>query len=59
MNDSLKTGVFPDPLKLAEIRPIHKKEDPFDKHNYRSISILPLISKVFEKIMYSQVHSYI
>ena len=59
MNDSLKTGAFPDPLKLAEIRPIHKKEDPFDKYNYRSISILPLISKVFEKIMYSQVHSYI
>ena len=59
INDSLKTGALPDLLKLAEIAPIHKKEDPFDKDNYRSISILPLISKVFEKNIYSQVYSYI
>ena len=36
-----------------------KKEDPFDKDNYWSISILPLISKVFQKIMHIQVYSYI
>ena len=30
MNDSLKTGDFPDPLKMVEITLIHKKEDPFD-----------------------------
>ena len=59
INDSLKTGAFPDPLKLAERTLIHKKEDPFDKGNYRPISILPSISKVFEKIVYSQVYSYI
>ena len=41
INDSLKSGALPDP--------IHKKEDPFDKDNYWPISILPLISKVFEK----------
>ena len=55
--DSLKTGAFSDPLKLAEITPVHKKEDPFHKDNYQPISILPLISKVFEKIIYSQVYS--
>ena len=44
---------------MTEITPIHKKEDPFDKDNYRPIiSILPLVSKVFEKIIYSQVYSY-
>ena len=37
------------PLKLAEITPIHKKKDPLDQDNYRSMSILPLIAKVFEK----------
>ena len=46
-------------LKSAEITPIHKKEDTFDKDNYWSISILPLISKVFENILHSQVYSYI
>ena len=59
INNSLNIGAFPDLLKLAEITPIHKKEDPFDKDNYRPISILPLISKVFETIIYSQVYSYI
>ena len=58
MNDSLKTGAFPDPLKLAEITPIHKKVDPFNKDNW-PISILHLISWVFEKIICGQVYSYI
>ena len=55
----LKTGGFPDPLKLVEITPIHKKEDPFDKVDYRPISILSLTSKVLKNITYSQVYSYI
>ena len=33
INDSLKTGIFPDSLKFAEITSMHKKEDPFDKGN--------------------------
>ena len=53
INGSLKTGAFP------EMMPIHKKANPFDKDNYRLISILPLISKVFEKNIYSQGYSYI
>ena len=59
INNSLKTGTFPDPLKLAEIIPIHKREYPFDKDHYLPINILLLISKVFEKIIYSQVNSNI
>ena len=55
----LKTGGFPDSLKLAEITPIHEKEDPFDKVDYRPISILSLTSKVLKKVTYSQVYSYI
>ena len=55
----VKTGDFPDPLKFAEIPSIHKKDDPFGKDNYRPIRISPLISKVFEKIIYSQVYNYI
>ena len=58
INDSFKTGALTDPLKFAEITPIYKKGDPFNKGNYRPISILLLISKVFEKTKYSQVYSY-
>ena len=59
INNSLKTGDSPNPLKSAEITPIHKKEHPFDKDNYRRIGILPLISKDFEKRIYRQVYSNI
>ena len=40
INDSLKTGAFQGPLKLAEITPTHKKEDPLDKDNYYILSTL-------------------
>ena len=48
INSSISTGIFPDELKLADIVPVFKKEDQNDKVNYRPISLLPLISKIFE-----------
>ena len=48
---SFKTGTFPDFLKEANVTPIIKKDDPPDKENYRQVSILPLLSKVFEKLI--------
>ena len=53
-NETLKTGSFSDSLKCANVRPIYKKEDPFDKENYRPMSILPLLSKVCESMIYEQ-----
>ena len=47
-----------DSLKLSNIVPVHKKKGPTDKCNYRPVSILPLLSKVFEKIMYDQLYIY-
>ena len=47
-----------DSLKLSNIVPAHKKKGPTDKCNYRPVSILPLLSKVFEKIMYDQLYIY-
>ena len=38
--------------------PVHKKKDPTDKTNYRSVSIIPLLSKAFEKVMYIQLYDY-
>ena len=58
INKSIETGCFPDSLKAANITPIFKKDDPLDKANYRSVSILPLISKVCERLIYNQLSEY-
>ena len=57
-NDSIKNAVFPHSLKLADIIPVHKKYDSTDKSNYRPISILPTVSKLFERLMYDQAAYY-
>ena len=58
INKSIETCYFPDSLKEANITPIFKKDDPLDKSNYRPIGILPLISKVFERLIYNQFSEY-
>ena len=58
INKSIETGYFPDSLKEANITPIFKKDDPLDKSNYRPVSILPLISKVYERLIYNQLSEY-
>ena len=50
---------FPDELKLADVTPIYKKDDPNKSKNYRPVSVLPVVSKVFEKIMHDQISQYI
>ena len=57
-NDAIKNGVFPHSLKLADLTPVHKKDDSTDKSNYRPISILPTVSKIFERLMYNQAANY-
>ena len=54
VNETLKTGSFPNSLKCGNFRPIYKKVDPFDKNNYRTVSILPLLSKVYERVICEQ-----
>ena len=51
--------MFPDGLKLAKVIPLFKKPDPFDETNYRSVSFLSHISKVFERIIYNHICKYI
>ena len=58
LNQSLNTGIFPEKLKIAKVIPIHKKEDPSLLENYRPISILPSISKIFEKNIFNQINDY-
>ena len=58
INQSLSTGIFPNKLKVAKVVPIFKKDDPHQPGNYRPISLLPAISKIFEKVVYKQVYNY-
>ena len=59
INQSLDTGVFPTKLKIAKVIPIFKKDDDTKFSNYRPISILPTISKVFERVIFEQLYNYI
>ena len=49
INQSFQSGIFPDQLKIAKVISIFKKDDSANLDNYRPMSILPAISKVFEK----------
>ena len=58
INQSLCTGIFPNRLKIAKVLPLYKKGDAHLFDNYRPISLLPAVSKIFEKIAYKQLYTY-
>ena len=58
VNHSLQICVFPQKLKQAEVIPLYKKLDQLNKRNYRPVSLLPHSSKIFERIIYKQINSY-
>ena len=58
-NKCIATGTFPDLLKVAKVIPIHKGESTMDVSNYRPISLLPIIGKVFERIIYRRLYLFI
>ena len=57
-NTSIETSQFPDSWKVARIAPIFKDGDKTEKSNYRPISVLPVISKLFEKLVFNQLYQY-
>ena len=58
INQMLKTGIFPDSFKTSTIVPLFKEGDHGLLTNYRPISLLPTISKVFERVIYDQMYLY-
>ena len=58
INQVLNNGIFPDKLKIAKVVPIFKSGDCALTNTYRPISLLPVISKVIEKIIYTQLSLY-
>ena len=56
--NSLNNGLFRDKLKMGEVSSLFKSEDPFIKKNYRPITVLLAISKVYERIIIDQIISF-
>ena len=59
-NLSFTTGIFPDKMKIAKVIAIYKSAgSKMECKNYRPISLLPIFSKVFEKLMHSRIYSFL
>ena len=58
-NLSVKTGTYPSHLKIAKVTPIYKKGDPQSPSNYRPISVLTHINKIFEKVLFNRLSSHL
>jgi len=58
INQSFDEGVFPEMCKKTKVIPIYKKGSSSQMENYRPISLLPILSKVFEKVFYNRLNSF-
>ena len=58
INDGIENSYFDIGLKYADLTPVHKSEDTTNKKNYRNISLLPAISKIFERFLHTQIVTY-
>ena len=59
INLSFSTGVFSDALSNAKVFPLHKEVSKVDENNFRSIFLLNVWSKIFERVMYNRLYSFI
>ena len=58
INQSFTQGQFPNELKLAKVTPVYKKDNVHHFDNYRPVSVLSSVSKVFEKVIFNQIYKY-
>ena len=58
INDSIKSAKCPAQLKCAEVSPLYKAADPLIESNFRPVSVLSCVSKVYERIYYDQIYEY-
>ena len=57
-NNAVNRGVFPSELKQADIKSIYKKESRNEKEIYKPVSVLPNLSKIFERCMYDHLKDH-
>ena len=58
-NNSILQGTFPGKLKLAKVVPVYKSDDATDPNNYRPISLLSIFNRIFEKLVYKRLKSFL
>ena len=58
-NLSISQGIFPEQLKIANVIPLYKSDDSMSFNNYRPVSVLCVLSKIFEKILYNRVTAFL
>ena len=58
VNNMIDTDIYPEQLKWADVKPAHKKCSRIDKENFRPVSILPNISKIYERCLFKQLTNY-
>ena len=58
-NLSIKLSHFPKDCKVAKLKPLYKKGTKTDPKNFRPISLLPIVSKIFEKVIHEQTMEYL
>ena len=54
-----RTGIFPKELKISRVKPLFKSGDPLQFNNYRPVSFLPSLSKIFEHVIFDQIMCYL
>ena len=54
----MHNSTFPKSFKISKVMPVYKKHEPYDKNNYRPISILSNLSKVNERYMHDEINIY-
>ena len=58
-NLSIETNIFPHELGIVKVSPLFKAGDHNDKDNYRPISVIPTVARIFERIIYDQLYTYL
>ena len=58
-NMSVQKGVFPSKLKEAKVIPVYKCDDETEPGNYRPISLISVVNRIFEKLMYRRLKSFL
>ena len=59
INNTILNSNFPDKLKVVDLSPIFKKDEPQKSKNYRPVSVLPAVSKVFKRLLHKQMSLHV